>query len=595
MDSPTNARDILLEAMSLMGLLPNTKSVSLDATEQSEKLSDLSFDNFMKQGLTVKLLTQIIGEYGTKIVQQFDKCSLTDLTSVQFLHRYDTASAQSLTQQLNTAGRDVYSDENFSLTNFSSKLMHDMNTLSKKLLFQERSKTMKEYMVDIGMYLQENIYLCRDLGKQNDKHNLPGLYYRLLMVHLNNLNKAQRKRKRQNTGGTKLWQPSSDHVFYEQNLYNNMTLLILYAIMHVEHNLQDLTLVLYSQYILRVIQPGGITVAEHNAAHVAVMCQDIPGIIAMLSQSENWNATDQEGLLPIDHALLGMCHANNETSILVFIISCIKSDLKDKVGSTENLAYYTSIRLNFIYDIFKLVLELNYDKLLDLTSGLFPDLYGEVWSETDVMSQIPQVLNFCWSERKQFFNTLNHISSVIDYTSKSDLLKMIVENCLTEHQQQKVSLLRDDFLPLASVPMVLDEIKAKVVYNSYFGCPRKLVLKNLSTPTTLHDEDSTEPLTLDQQEYSALFLNWSPLIQNVATKYNYSLKSAKTLNDPESIYVYCFLLGLFQFSKDIQAAVNIMKDKVRTIGGNGKPFRFLKRKRADCALTTDYVVGCQNM
>lgn len=591
----TNNCDVLQEAMILMGLLPQNNTVSFDDKKEikTEKLKDLTFEQFMDGGLTVRLLNEIILEYGQRAVKQFQGKSLTDLTSVQFLHRYDTVGTHSLSHQLNGASTDVYSDENYSLTNFSSKLMHDLNAIHKGELC---SRTIKDYMKDVGTYLKQNIFLCKDIGSQNDKHNLPGLYYRLLMVHLMNMNKVQRKTKREGNEEKRIWKPLSSLIFHDDNLYDNMTLLMLYAFMHVENDLCDITLVLYSQYILRVIQSTELTVAGHNAAHVAVMCQDIPGMIALFNRPDIWNCTDNEGLLPIEHALLGMLHTQNETSIITFIVSWIKSDLQDKVVNPEKISNKSDqLRLTFIHHILKFVLQLDNDRLLDLKSSVFAGIYSDTWKETDIISQIPSSVNFGWSQKKHFFSTLNHIYAVMHCCTKSNLLKLIVDNCLTETQKQKVQLLTDDFMPMASVPMVLEEIKAKVCFTSYFGCPRKLIAKNLPCSGNLHDEDTAIPLTIDRREYSALCLNWCPVVQHVAAKHDFSLKSARTLNDSDSIYAYCFLLGMFQFCTDITSAINLMKDKVRTIGGNGKPFRFLKRKRTDSVLTNDYLVGYQNV
>lgn len=588
--TPQEGYDVLQEAMSLIGLLSqkNADSFSHDAVDESS-LSDLSYKDFMEQGLTLKLMKRIIMEYGEKVLNQFQRESLTDFTSVQFLRRYDTVSSQSLSEQLNAATTDVYHDEVYSLTNFSSKLMHDLNTLRKKTA--SSCKPMKDYMIDVGIFLKKNIYLCKNMGSQNDKHNLPGLYYRLLMVHLTASNKIQRRTRTALNEENMTWQPYSSLIFYQENFYVNITLLVLYALIHVEHALRDITLLIFSQYVIRIIQPAELTVGGHTAAHVAVMCQDVPGMLAMLNKIEMWSCKDNEGLLPVEHALLGMLHTPDEASIMTFVVACIKSELHDKVwniGAVINA--FDQKRIDFMNEVFKFIMQLDCDRLLDLTSSIFLGLYGEVWNETKLISQIPASLDFQWSTREHFFHTLNKIYVVMPCCKKSNLLEIIASNCLLMTQQQKVQLLREDFSPIIAIPMVLEEIKAKVIYNSYFGCPRKLLIRGPNISTNLQSEDTAEPMSLDRREYAALFLNWCPFTKNVAAKYNYSLRSAKTLNDSDSMYSYCFLLGILQLCTDIEASINLMKDKVRTIGGNGKPFRFLKRKRTDGVLNNSYLL-----
>jgi uncharacterized membrane protein len=550
--------------------------------EDRKRLYELSFESFMKRGLTRDLIHEIISEYGEKCSQYININSMADKPSMKFLDRYDRVCITPLLQQLADASKNVYADENYSITNFSSKFMHDLNVFYMEQNVTTRHNEMKEYMKGIAEFIKKNIYVCRNMGFQDDKHNLPGLYYKLFMAHVPIiLNKDDKRDSMEdklisNNG----WISGSTYIYYPDDLYKHMTLLIIYAFIHVQHDVQELALYLFSQYVLRTICTVHITSNGNNAAHVAVMCNDLAGIIGLMNDPELWNQMDSEGLLPVEKAMLAMFYTTSTISIANFIASCIKYDIieQNKCGteSVENLFHK---RINFIYDIFLFILSLDSQIDLDIYSKGFFDIYGHIWKTTTIISEIPASVSLYCLDYVLFFSKLNEIfHSILEGTySKEKSLSAIVQTAMSENRQEKTYLLKYEFAPFASVPMVLEEIKNRIVYNSYFSAPRTTYVC-LPLETEYIDQEDSEAVFIDTPLYSAMFLNWSPFFKHLAHNYDFSLHSASALNDINSVYAYALLLGTVEYCADVKTLIQLLKDKLKKVGGNGKPHKGLKYK-----------------
>lgn len=551
-------------------------------------LKDLFFDDFMKRGLTVMLLHQIEAEYGLYRLQEHD---IKDRPIVKFLSRYYEVSTTRLLEHLQAVCKNGYGDEKYSIATFSSKFMHDLNLwCSENGIFTDNThNVMGDYIMQLECFIRSNIHLCRSIGMQHDKRNLPGLYYKLFMVHLSVLNKTGEERAscRGNINSSSCL--DTNFIHYPDDLFQNMTLIILFALIHVEHPVQQLALLLFSQYILRVIATTKITVGQHNAAHIAVMCNDLPATIGLMNRQELWHEEDIHGLLPVENAMLAMFYCKTELDmgpvqeefqriasynirsyILIFVVACIKSDITGK--QTKQEALYQK-RYNFIHDIFNHVMCIDRETELDIYDLGFLDIYGDIWNHTDIISKIPKSISLPFSVHKKFFYNLNKIYHDMCncLPHNTQLLEHISCNFMDADMQRYTHLLKEQFTTLASLPMVLEDAKGLISFGSYYGLPRALVYKDSThSDDQLVVEECFQSVSIGDPMYAAVFFPWNLLFAKLANTYDYTPYSASVLNDHNSFYAYGALLRLFVTHFDIEALVMFLKDKLKTVGGNGK-------------------------
>ena len=574
-----NTTDLVAASLMLSKIIPqypsevtvnprekNTNVIEMNV--QSTFLQDIPFTMFMRNGLTLELIKHIESEM-KGCLHNFGDPNLDDLSCVQFLYRYDTAMSTTLTQHFTDVTTNVYADENYSLTNFSSKFMHDLNLLCADFNVGVTDNPMKEYMTELGQFLKNNIFLCRKMGLQNEKHNLIGLYYKLYMVHLSNM-KNRKKYTSTSIGITDSWVAGSDYIHYSEDLFQNITLLIFYAMIHTKHSISGLALLIFSQFIMRVISGVKLTAGNHNAAHIVVMCEDLPGIIALMNQEDLWNDKDAAGLLPMESAMIAMLHTNSPLSTAVFVACCLKSNLIFHY----NTSYFQTDerRIKFIYDMFMHVIALNSPTILDIYEKGFFSLYNNVWDHLSVIHDIPRYVDLYCLEDKLYFDSYNKIfATICDGTFiKVNALDIIVKRFMSKMSQKKTKLLETDFATLASVPIVLEDIKNKMIYNTPFGAPRILITDNETQLPSLINEEKKKVLSIDSPEYSAIHFLWSPFFKQIASFTDYRLVSGSTLNDSNSIYAYGYLLGMFEFYEDVITANSLLKQKLRKLSGNSK-------------------------
>ena len=579
-----NPSNVLTTSLWMAGIFPNDDEPLVDerlpenfqsSTEKITGLRSIPFEQFMKNGLTSTLISEIENEYKEKCLHQYSHEEFNRMSCVQFLHRYDVAMTTTLTEHFANSMQNVYADENYSLTNFSSKFMHDLNMLCTQNNIGHMTNPMKEYMKDVGQFLKQNIGLCRKMGVQNEKHNLIGLYYRLYMVHL-----LEKKKKRKVAKKPASYEmdsiciPGSDHIFYPLDLFQNITLLLFYAMIHVENAIGNMALFLFSQFISRMIVGMNITVSGHNAAHVAVMCEDLCGMTTLMNREALWFHPDAEGLLPMENAMLAMLYTQTNLSIAVFIASCIKSGLT--IYQNVYVSQLTGKRMQFVHDIFVFILTLDSRKCLDIYSQGFLELYGNIWQSTNVIQSISNLLDLYCTEKEALFNSLAQIKKSMfnDTFMKSSALSILSQLFLCEQDQRKGSVLTNEFATLASIPIVLEDIKARVIYSSPFGSPRTVIYSST-------DPNNVSILSIDSAEYSAYHFAWSTFFKQIAHFYDYRLISGSALNDSDSIYAYGYLMGMFQFYEDVLQANQILKQKFKKISGNSKHAKSIKRKHVD--------------
>lgn len=554
--------DILAEAMII-------NDVFCDLSEQDitmcEPLDLFSFENFMKKGLNCDLLKTIARE---KYLPWFDHNKYIDnLPTIKFLYRYDKMSQTTLINQANAKLDDFYRSEIYSITTFSTKLVYDVNTLcTKQHILNE---TMTECMESVVTYLKTNVKVCAKLGIQGDKFNLPGLYYKLFMVHKDLISKEKNGSLQENG------------IYFPNNLFTNITMLIFYGLINIDCKISDIVLSLFSQYILRILERRNITVFDHNAAHILVMCNDLCGILAFNNDVSLWTHVDKEGLLPLEYAMIAMLNEKTMLSKVIFIAVYLKTNL---VKNNLNLLNF-QLRRMLLDEIFKklVVREEEEEEALCVNDLNFYELYKHVWTRTDIIQSIS-----CSQIKCMRGMALDKLITIYEnqYTEEWKQNNCVNDTLLelvgSKDEKEKVNILQKEFFFLTALPSVHETITTPFMFNSLFTLPKVTIY-------VINDDGYIDEkiIRLGTQEYFPFYKQVSETFKAISVHYDFSLYSVRTLNDGNSIYAYGKLLNYFENLDEIISIVSLLEEKLKQIGGNAKPHRITSMREANMKSFSD--------